>query len=159
MAFRDAVQPWQRGDANTGDFQTITHEQIPRKATRNDRQIYRESIKLNILRARGQHDQNWFKDLLSFGVFTRPARRFPPASRREHERIPASIMEGLDDKWCEIYLFGRKQEFNSVRRILGACHLRVSHDASRALSASPTTLLPPSQTQDGRLRRGRCHSS
>lgn len=116
-------------------------------------------MKLNSLRARGQHDQSWFNDLLSFGVFTRPARRFPPASRRERERIPASIMEGLDDKYCEIYLFGRKQEFNSVRRILGACHLRVSHDASRALSASPTTLLSPSQTQDGRLRRGRCHSS
>lgn len=80
-------------------------------------------------------------------------------NQRAGERIPASIMEGLDDKWCEIYLFGRKQEFNSVRRILGACHLRVSHDASRALSASPTTLLSPSQTQDGHLRRGRCHSS
>lgn len=101
---------------------------------------------------------NGSRDLLSFGVFTRSARRFPPANRHKHERIPASIMDGLDDKFPEIYLFGWKQEFNSVRRILGACHLGKSHDASRALSAGPTTPLSPPRTQDSRLRRGRWHS-
>lgn len=101
---------------------------------------------------------NGSRDLLSFGVFTRSAHRFPPANRHKHERIPASIMDGLDDKFPEIYLFGWKQEFNSVRRILGACHLGKSHDASRALSAGPTTPLSPPRTQDSRLRRGRWHS-
>lgn len=101
---------------------------------------------------------NSSRDLLSFGVFTRSPHRFPPANWHKRERIPASIIDGLDAKFSEIYLFGWKQEVNSVRRILGACHLRKSHDASRALSASPTTPLLPPQTQDSRLRRGRWHS-
>lgn len=54
-------------------------------------------------------------------------------------------MAGLGDRFSVIYLFGWKQEFNSVRRILGACHLGKSHDASRALSAGPTTPLLPLQ--------------
>lgn len=44
---------------------------------------------------------NGSRDLLSFGVFTRSAHRFPPANRHKHERIPASVMDGLDDKFPE----------------------------------------------------------
>lgn len=101
---------------------------------------------------------NSSRNLFSFDVLTRSPHRVPPANWHKHERIPAPIMNGLDDKFSKIYLFGWKQEFNSVRRILGACHLRKSHDAGRALSASPTTPLLPPQTQDSRLRRGRWHS-
>lgn len=149
---------------NTGDFKnTITHSTKP---VESDVKWLTALSGMDFawisLRARGQHDQNWSPFTAIFcpsACFTRSPRRFPTANRHGQERIPASIMEGLGDTWCEIYLFGWKQEFNSVRRILGACHLRMSHDASRALPATPTTLLLPSQTQDGRLRRGRCHSS